>query len=364
MTISTYSSSGAPDAPLRRLMAALATIALTLFGLVLLTFVLARFLPEDPVIAIMGDTISGETYDRVYRELGLDQPIHVQFFTYLGRVLSGDLGMSHITGMPVATDLMRVFPATLELAILATFVGAVVGIPLGVAAATHRGSIIDHLVRIIGLIGYSVPIFWLALIGLIVFYAGLGWVGGSGRIDVLFTGAVPPVTGLLLLDSALAGDWAAFGSAFRHIVLPASLLGYHSVAYVSRMTRSFMLEQLGQEYVVTARVKGLSQSAVVWRHAFRNIRVQLLTIVALTFGAMLDGSVLVETVFAWPGLGQYLTRGLMQKDMNVVLGCVLLIGVVFLVVNKASDLLYGLLDPRARPNPSGRQSSGASRNIK
>jgi peptide/nickel transport system permease protein len=159
---------------------------------------------------------------------------------------------------------------------------------------------------------------------------------------------VPTVTGLLLVDALLAGDWDAFASAANFIVLPGLLLGYHSVAYISRMTRSFMLEQLGQEYIVTARVKGLSRGTVVWRHTFRNIRVQLLTIVGLTFGSMLDGSVLLETVFAWPGLGQYLTRGLLYRDMNVVLGSVLVVGVVFVTVNAVSDILYRFLDPRTR----------------
>ena len=184
-----------------------------------------------------------------------------------------------------------------------------------------------------GLAGHSIPIFWLGLMALFVFYAKLKWVGASGRVDVFYEGMVEPITGFLLVDAAWQGEWEVFRSAFGHIVLPGAILGYYSVAYISRMTRSFMLEQLSQEYIIAARAKGASRRQVIWSHAFKNIRVQLLTIVALTFGGLLDGAVLVETVFGWPGLGQYLTRGLQYNDMNVVMGAVLLIGVVFLTIN-------------------------------
>jgi peptide/nickel transport system permease protein len=221
-------------------------------------------------------------------------------------------------------------------------------VPLGVVAAVNRGRPIDHVARVIGLAGHSVPIFWLGLIALIVFYAKLQWVAASGRIDILNEGLVPPITGLLLLDTALQGEWDVFRDALDHIILPGAVLGYYSVAYISRMTRSFMLEQLGQEYIVSARAKGVSRRRMIWAHAFKNIRVQLLTVIALTFGGLLDGAVLIETVFGWPGLGQYLTRGLKMNDMNVVMGAVLLIGITFLVINIVSDRLYRILDPRTR----------------
>jgi peptide/nickel transport system permease protein len=201
---------------------------------------------------------------------------------------------------------------------------------------------------VITLFGYSTPIFWLGMMGLLVFYAWLGWAGGAGRIDLAYDGMVPEVTGLLLIDSSLAGDWEAFASALRHIVLPALILGLNSVAYISRMTRSFMLEQLSQEYIITARVKGLSRRQVVWGHAFRNILVQLLTVVALAYGSLLEGAVLIETVFAWPGFGQYLTSSLMLGDMNAVMGCVLVIGLIFVALNLISDALYKVFDPRTR----------------
>jgi peptide/nickel transport system permease protein len=239
-----------------------------------------------------------------------------------------------------------VFPATAELATIAILVGALAGVPLGVFAATRKGGWGDNLVRLISLSGYSVPVFWFAMMGLLVFYAWLGWAGGSGRIDLEFDGVVPPRSGLLLLDAALAGRWDAFGNAIRHITLPACILGLHSMAYISRMTRSFMLAQLSQEYVLTARVKGLSEARVVWGHAFRNILVQLLTILALAYGGLLEGAVLVETVFAWPGFGQYLTNSLLLGDMNAVMGCVLVVGIIFVTLNLVSDALYKIFDPR------------------
>jgi peptide/nickel transport system permease protein len=331
-----------------RILGRVVSILVTLLGLLALTFFMGRLLPADPVLAVTGDEVSPQVYDRVYHELGLHLPLWQQFLNYVGNVLTGNLGVSTTTGRPIIQDLITIFPATIELAVIALLVGAGLGIPLGITAAVHRGKLIDHVARIVGLAGSSIPSFWLGLMALFVFYGMLRWVGPSGRVDVFYEGLVTPVTGFLLIDSALQQQWTVFSSALSHIVLPATILGYFSVAYVSRMTRSFMLEQLSQEYIIAARAKGLGKNAVIWRHAFRNIRVQLLTIVALTFGGMLDGAVLIETVFSWPGLGQYLTRGLQMNDMNVVMGAVLLIGVVFLIINFISDLLYRIFDPRTR----------------
>jgi peptide/nickel transport system permease protein len=324
------------------------SVAATLFGLMALTFFMGRLLPADPVLAVTGPDVSQAVYDRVYAELGLDNPIWLQFFYYVANVLRGDLGLSNATGRPVITELLQVFPATIELALIASFFGVGLGVPLGVAAAVYRGKLIDHVARLIALLGSSVPSFWLGLMALMLFYAKLRWVGGTGRIGIYYEGIVEPITGMLLLDSLLRQEWDVFFNAINHIFLPAALLGYFSVAYISRMTRSFMLDQLSQEYVITARAKGLSNASVIWRHAFKNIRVQLLTIVALTFGGLLDGAVLIETVFSWPGLGGFLTRGLQLNDMNVVMGAVLLIGVVYLTINAVSDVLYRVLDPRTR----------------
>jgi peptide/nickel transport system permease protein len=326
----------------------LGTLLLTFLGLLLVTFLIGRVVPVDPVLAAVGDRASAEVYEQAKRELGLDRPLYEQFAVYVWDVLRGDLGKSVLTARPVAEDIGRVFPATLELATLATIIGVLLGVPAGVVAAVNRGRWPDQVIRVVGLVGYSMPIFWLGLMGLLLLYGTLGWVAGPGRVDIFYEGMVPSITGMLLIDSALAGDWAVWRSAFSHIILPAGTLGYFSLAYISRMTRSFMLEQLSQEYVTTARVKGLSEWRVVWRHALGNIMVPLITVIALSYAQLLEGSVLTETVFAWPGLGRYITSSLLSADMNAVLGGTLVVGAVFIGLNLLSDLLYRVLDPRAR----------------
>ncbi len=324
-----------------------AGITSSLLGLLVLTFLIGRVMPLDPVLAIVGPDADRSTYEQVYRQLGLDQPLVMQFGRYLLALVQGDLGQALLTGNPVSGDLIRVLPATAELATLAMLIGALLGVPLGVLAATHQGRWPDHLARVLGLFGHSTPVFWFGMMGLLVFYAWLGWAGGIGRIGLAFEGKVPIVTGLLLVDAALAGDVAAWRSALRHLLLPAAVLGLHSMAYLSRMTRTFMLAQLSQEYVTTARIKGLTERQVVWGHAFRNIRVQLLTIAALAYGGLLEGAVLTETVFGWPGFGSYLTGSLLLGDMNAVMGSVLVIGLLFVSLNLLADALYRIFDPRA-----------------
>lgn len=333
---------------IRSLSGLLASLALTFLGLLCITFVIGRIIPIDPALAIVGDRAPAHVYERVREELGLNLPLWQQFFIYVGQVLRGDFGTSVLTGRPVVEDIARVFPATLELATLGILIGVIFGVPMGVVAAVHRDRWPDQLVRVIGLVGYSVPIFWLGLVGLLVFYAKLGWVGGSGRLDFFHEGIAPTVTGVILFDAAIAGEWGVFRNALHHIVLPAALLGYFSLAYISRMTRSLMLEQLNQEYITTARVKGVSEARVIWVHALRNILVPLITVVALSYASLLEGSVLTETVFAWPGLGRYLTNALLAADMAAVLGATIVVGLVFVGVNILSDLLYRLVDPRAR----------------
>ncbi|WP_371928303.1 ABC transporter permease [Oceanicola sp. 502str15] len=333
---------------LKKLTATLLTVAVTLLGLLFVTFMIGRVMPIDPVLAVIGERATQAQYEAAYLELGLDKSVFQQFLIYLGDVLQGDFGKSIRTGQQVTTDIARVFPATLELASLGTIIGIVLGVPLGVMAAVYRGSWIDQIARLIGLIGYSMPIFWLGLVGLLIFYGILDWVEGPGRLGVFYQGIVPERTGLLLVDSAIAGDWTVFKNAFGHIILPACLLGYYSLAYISRMTRSFMLEQLNSEYVTTARVKGLSERKVIWRHAFRNIRIQLITVIALAYANLLEGSVLTEIIFAWPGLGSYITTSLLANDMNSVLGGTVVIGTIFVGLNIFSDLLYRFFDPRAK----------------
>ena len=331
-----------------RFLGFLGSLLATFLGLTAVTFCIGRFIPVDPVLAIIGDHASKQTYDRVRIEIGLDHSVPVQYFLYLSRVVRGDFGHSVMTSNPVVSDIFHFFPATLELATLATIIGVVVGVPAGVAAGALKGRWPDHVVRFLGLFGYSMPVFWLGLVGLWLFYAKLGWVAGPGRIDVAYDDIVETRTGVLLIDAAWAREWDVFDNALAHIVLPAALLGYISLAYIARMTRSFMIDALSQEYIVAARTKGCTFWQAVWRHAFPNILVSLITVIGLSYASLLEGAVLTETVFAWPGLGLYITRSLFNADMNAVLGGTLAVGAVFIGVNAICDFLYKIADPRLR----------------
>ncbi|MEZ5925889.1 MAG: ABC transporter permease [Hyphomicrobiaceae bacterium] len=324
------------------------SVALTFLGLTCVTFVIGRMIPTDPVIAIVGQKAPEDVYQRVFHELGLDQPIYVQYWRYLMKVLHGDFGVSLFSSKPVLHDLMNVFPATIELSTVAILIGVLLGVPLGVAAAARQGKLTDHVIRVLGLIGYSMPVFWLGMVGLLLFYGKLDWLPGPGRFDVMYEGWMEPTTGFMLIDSLIAGEPDIFWDSLRHLILPATLLGYLSLAYIARMTRSFMLKELRQEYVLTAQVKGLSRTAVIWGHAFRNILVSLITVIALSYGYLLEGAVLTETVFSWPGLGLYMKNGLFNADMNAVLGGTMVVGIVFIGLNLLSDLAYWIVDPRAR----------------
>jgi peptide/nickel transport system permease protein len=334
--------------PVRRAVDLFVSVALTFLGLTCVTFFIGRIIPIDPVVAIVGDKASRATYDKVAAEIGINLPIPLQYWRYLMKVLHADFGVSLITAHPVLQDMAHVFPATMELALLALIVGTALGIPLGVVAATHRGRWQDQAIRFGSLLGYSMPVFWLGLVGLLLFYARLGWVEGPGRLDVGYDDIVPSVTGMITIDSLIAGESDVFWNALGHLILPASILGYLSLAYVARMTRSFMLGQLRQEYVLATRAKGLSPFRVVWVHALGNIWVQLITVIALTFGSLLEGAVLTETVFAWPGLGLYMKNSLFNADLNAVLGGTMVIGIVYIFLNMVSDVIYPLVDPRAR----------------
>jgi peptide/nickel transport system permease protein len=324
------------------------TVLTTFLGLLAVTFFIGRVVPIDPALAIVGDRAPAHVVERVREQLGLNLPLWQQFIMYVRQALSGDFGTSVLTTYPVMQDIKRVFPATIELATLGTIIGALFGIPLGVLAAVKRGSVIDQIVRVIGLIGYSVPIFWLGLLSLLFFYAKLRWVAYPGRLDIVYEFTFTPVTGFYLIDALWQRQWDVLWDVFRHIILPASLLGYFSLAYISRMTRSFMLNELSQEYIVAARAKGLSETRIIWFHALRNAAVPLVTVIALSYAGLLEGSVLTETIFGWPGLGLYITNSLQNADMNAVLGGTIVIGVVFISINLLSDLLYRTLDPRTR----------------
>jgi peptide/nickel transport system permease protein len=341
-----------PRVPLPRWVVAtvmtIGSIAVTMLGLLFITFIIGRVMPIDPVLAIVGERASQSTYDAVFLELGLDKPLIVQFLYYLWDVVQLDFGTSLLNARPVSEDIARVFPATLELATLGITIGIVLGVPLGVLAAVRKGSWIDQVARVLALVGYSMPIFWLGLMGLLIFYGILGWVGGPGRVGIFYVDVVPSVTGLILVDAMLDGNWDVFKDAFSHIILPASLLGYFSLAYISRMTRSCVFVAVSAEYITTARVKGMSEWDVVWKHAFKNIRVQLITVIALSYANLLEGSVLTEIIFSWPGIGSYITTALLSADMNAVLGGTVVVGLIFILLNIFSDLLYKVFDPRAK----------------
>jgi len=330
------------------LLALAAKAGLTLAGLLLVTFLIARVVPIDPVLAVVGDRASPEAYQRARSEMGLDRPVWVQFARYVAMLGTGELGRSALTRSLVTDDLRRFLPATLELATAATLLGLVLGVPAGVYAAARHGRWQDHVLRVVSLLGYSVPVFWLGLMALLVFYADLGWAAGPGRLDPWLEDVVPARTGLLIVDAAVAGDGAVLASALAHLALPAAVLGYFSLAYISRMTRSLLLEQLGQDYIAAARAKGLSETRVLWRHALGNVLVPLATVATLSYAQLLEGSVLTETVFAWPGIGRYITGSLLSLDMNAVMGGTLVVGLIFIALNLLVEGVYGRLDPRTR----------------
>lgn len=339
---------GRSPARFRASLTGIGSVGITLFGLILVTFVIGRAMPIDPVMAIVGDHAPPDVIVRVRAELGLDRPLIVQFWIYLQHLAQGDLGRSVLTSNPVTADIARYFPATLELATTAIIIATLIGVPLGVIAAARQGSRFDHAVRIISLTGQSVPIFVLGLMCLVVFWVKLDLLPGTGQQDTLFEGMIPQITGMRVIDAAIVGDWDAFWDALAHLIQPALLLAYFSLSIITRMTRAFMLDALAGEYIVVARAKGLSARRILWRHAFGNIMVPLITVVALAYASLLEGAVLTETVFSWPGLGQYLTLSLLNADMNAVLGATLVVGTVYVGLNLLADMAYRLLDPRVR----------------
>jgi peptide/nickel transport system permease protein len=280
--------------------------------------------------------------------MGQDLPLPLQFCRYLGQVLRGELGNSTSTGRPVLEDLLHYFPATLELATVAIVLGVALGVPLGMWAALRHNSVVDQVIRVLAVIGYSVPVFWLGLMGLLLFYARLGWVAGPGRMDDVWMYTLSTHTNLLLIDTLIEGNVAAFGNVLSHLLLPALLLAYLSMAWIARMTRAFVLEEFGKEYVTFARVKGAGEVRVLWRHILPNVAAPLVTVIALSYASLLEGAVLTESVFSWPGIGLYITNALFAADLQAVLGGTLLIGLVFILLNAGSDLLGLWLDPRAR----------------
>jgi len=330
------------------LLQGLFTLALTLLGLLLITFFLSALSPVDRVLQIVGDHASESTYQQVKHQLGLDQSLPMQFWDYLVRLAHGDLGVASSTGQPVLHDLLGVFPATLELATLSLIIGAFLGVLLGLLCARWAGGRLDTCIRFITLLGNSVPIFWLGLLMLLLFYARLRWSPGPGRLDDIYQYTVEAKTGFVLIDAWRSGDAGAFKNAIAHLLLPVSLLAYYALASITRLTRSACISELNKEYITLARAKGTSEMRILLKHVLPNIRGTLLTVIALAYTGMLEGAVLTETVFAWPGIGRYLTSALFAGDTTAIMGGTLVLGVGFIVINNVTDLLVRLLDPRVR----------------
>lgn len=318
-----------------------------MIGISIITFGLSHLVPADPAIAALGDHAKDEQIEAFREKYGLNKPVPEQYWIYVTGILRGDLGISLRTRRPVAEDLRNFFPATFELSLTALILSILIGIPAGVVSATRRNRLPDHIVRILSLVGGSVPIFWLGLILIGFFYGRLGWLPGGARIDS-FIPPPPEVTGLFIIDSLLAGNYKAFWSSLQHLFLPALALGYFSTAIIARMMRSSMLEVLGQQYVLAARAKGLGQRKVVWRHAARNALIPTVTTIGVTFGSLLSGAVLTETIFSWPGLGRYATHSVTSLDFPAVMGVTLLAALVYTLTNLVVDLGYHWLDPRIR----------------
>jgi peptide/nickel transport system permease protein len=325
------------------------TAVLLMLGVTLVTFVLTNLVPGDPAAAALGQRAVGDPaiVARFRAHYGLDRPLPLQYLTYLGNLLHGDLGESQQSHRAVLDDLRTAVPATIELAGTAIVLSLVVGVAFGVVAALRRDRLTDQALRVISLLGVSLPTFWLALLAFYVFFYRLGIAPGSGRLDPGMT-APPDATGMYTVDAALTGQWPAFWSAVRHLALPALVLTAYTVGLLTRFTRSAVLEVLGQDYVRAARAKGLPGRTVLSQYVLRAALVPIITVAGLAFGALLSGTVLVEAIFAWPGLGAYAYRSATTLDLPAVMGVGLVVGVIYLLVNLAVDMLYGVIDPRVR----------------
>jgi peptide/nickel transport system permease protein len=330
---------------IRFILRRLAGLVLVLVGVSIITFALSQLVPVDPAASALGQNAREDQIQAYRKELGLDRPAAVQYINYVQRLLQGDFGKSIRTRRPVADDLRDFFPATIELSLAAMVVAVVLGIALGIVAALRRNGVVDAAARLFALIGGSLPIFFVGLLVLALFYSKLRWLPGPGRLDAVLS-PPPRFTGMYTVDSLLAGNWPLFRNSLLHLILPAVTLGYFSTAVVLRMTRSAMLEVLGQDYVRTARAKGLRENVVILRHALKNAMIPVLTTIGIVFGSLLSGAVLTETIFGWPGLGRYATTSAVSLDLPAVMGVTLVAAVVYPIVNLLVDLGYNMLDPR------------------
>lgn len=312
-----------------------------------MVFFISRVIPADPVAALLGGQAPPELVEKLKAKWDLDKPLFRQYVIYLARLVRGDLGLSIASGRPVMEDLAHYFPATFELATAGTLLSLVFGVFLGVIAAVKRGRLWDHLSRVLALFGVSMPVFWSGLLLLLLFYYWLGWLPGGGQLPFYMT-RPSRITGLILIDSLVSGRFDAFVAAVKHMVLPALVLSFFGTAAISRITRSSMLDVLGEEYVTTARAKGLREWAVIMKHAFKNAILPVITVVGVTYGRLLEGSVITETVFSWPGLGRYATNAFLALDFPAVVGSTMFIALLYAVTNLLVDLSYAYLNPKIR----------------
>jgi dipeptide transport system permease protein len=332
---------------LRFLLTRVSLLVPTFIGMTLLAFFLIRLVPGDPIETMAGERgIDPERHAQLRAAYGFDKPVIVQYGIYIGRVLHGDLGKSIITQDTVMSEFLALFPATMELAVCAILFALLLGLPAGILAAVRRNSIFDHGVMATSLTGYSMPIFWWGLLLILFFSVQLGWTPVSGRIAVQYF--IEPETGFLLIDSLRAGDIDAFRSALHHLILPAIVLGTVPLAVIARMTRSAMLEVLGEDYIRTARAKGLSRFRVVGLHALRNALIPVVTVIGLQVGVLFTGAILTETIFSWPGVGKWLIEAIGRRDYPVLQGGMLLLGGLVMMVNLLVDVAYGVINPRIR----------------
>ncbi|PTW41677.1 MULTISPECIES: ABC transporter permease subunit [Rhodovulum] len=325
----------------------LLTFVPTFIGVTLISFAFIRVLPGDPIIVMAGERgLSEARYQELREQFGFDQPLIVQFWDYLTGILHGNLGMSYVTKKPVWDEFFALFPATVELSLCAIVIAICLGIPAGVIAAVNRGKFFDRALMSTALVGYSMPIFWWALLLIIVFSGNLGWTPVSGRIDLLYY--FPDATGFMLIDSLLSGQKGAFASAVEHLILPSIVLATIPLAVIARQTRSAMLEVLGEDYIRTARAKGLAPIRVSGLHALRNALIPVVTVIGLSVGVLLAGAILTETIFSWPGIGKWMVDSIYRRDYPVVQGGLLLIAGMVMIVNLIVDLLYGVINPKIR----------------
>ncbi len=318
-------------------------------GVTVLTFALIHLIPGDPAEILAGERgIDPKRHAELRAEMGLDKPLPVQYFRYIGGVLKGDLGKSIVTKQPVFKEFMTLFPATVELSVCAMIIAIFFGLPAGIIAGVKRGSVFDHTVMGVSLTGYSMPIFWWGLLLILFFSVFLGWTPVSGRISALYW--VDADTGFMLIDALRSDEKGAFTSAVSHLILPSIVLGTIPLAVIARMTRSSMLEVLNEDYVRTARAKGLAPWRVIMIHALRNALIPVITVIGLQVGVLLAGAILTETIFAWPGIGKWIVESINRRDYPVVQGGILMIATLIILVNLAVDMLYGIVNPRIRHN--------------